>query len=63
MKFNAGWIDKPTEEDWEALKKQREQEDVLDLICSLGNWLYGFILKVLMVINLGIVTAALLKCF
>lgn len=61
MEFPKGWHNELTEAEIEAIKKQREQEEVLDLICSLGSWFYGFILKVFLVVNLGIVTAICLK--
>lgn len=63
MEFPKGWFETPvmSEEEQEAEKKRREQEEMVDLICSLGSWFYGFILKVFLVINLGILTVVLLK--
>ena len=62
MKCPKGWTDEfVTDEEREVLKKQREQEEVIDLICSLSNWFYVFILKFFLVVNLGILTTVLLK--
>lgn len=61
MDYRSDWFDLGSEEEQKAQQKEREQEEMIELLCSFGGWLFCFILKILLLVNLGILTAIALK--
>lgn len=61
MDYRNDWFDLGSEEEQKAQQKEREQEEMIELLCSFGGWLFCFILKILLLVNLGILTAIALK--
>lgn len=61
MNFGTGWFDSCSDEETKERQKEKEQEEIIDLLCSFGRGLFCFILKILLLVNLGILTAIALK--
>ena len=61
MNYGTGWFDSCSDEETKERQKEKEQEEIIDLLCSFGGCLFCFILKILLIVNLGVLTAIALK--
>ena len=61
MNCGKGWFDSCSDEETKERQKEKEQEEIIDLLCSFGSGLFYFILKILLIVNLGVLTAIALK--